>query len=476
MSNTIIAIDVGTSTIRVLIAKTTEENLFSQADEKKKNIAPFHIVGRGECPSVGLRNGVVTNIVGMSEAIKEALTKARAVAGSEVKDSVDGTDSINFNESYICVASVGGSNIYSINTDGETAVTGNIDEKQNKQKKITENKDNRREKEITEFDVRQAIQNAMAYPLLTEDKQILHTIPQNYIVNGDETNLIHSKPINVLGTKLKVNVHLFIVTKTLIRNIKEAVARANLELNSVVLKTYAAASVAMTDEEKEIGSILIDLGADTTDALVIDKDYTVCSCSIPLGQKSVTRDIALVQHMPEKEAEEIKIQSGCCWESFVDTPEDNLSVLIPGIGGKLPREISKLDLCKIIRPRIEEILFQVKNSLAEHMGKRHLGGNIVLVGGGANVLGITSLVSYVFNTDSVKIGNPPSSYISSDEKKDYYKPEYAVAAGLLKIAYDRIDRSKQILQQPVEKVHKTETSKNNVSILDKIKSVIDNLF
>jgi cell division protein FtsA len=203
-----------------------------------------------------------------------------------------------------------------------------------------------------------------------------------------------------------------------------------------MLKTLAATQAVMTDEELDLGSILIDLGGGTTDVLVLYGGAPVCTHSIPLGGINVTKDIAVVKGISFKTAEEIKLSSGSCWENYIEESGDASGVVIPGVGGRAPESISRLELCRIIRPRMEEILTLVRQEISRlTAGIDTLSGNIVLTGGGALLPGVVALTQQIFDTEAVRIGCPQANLGSIFD--EYRTPEYATAAGLFLSAMDR---------------------------------------
>jgi cell division protein FtsA len=233
----------------------------------------------------------------------------------------------------------------------------------------------------------------------------------------------------MIGVRLEVNVYIITTAITAMQNIKSCIARAGYSLSTIMLKTLAATESTVTHEEKELGSIVIDLGGGTTDVIVLYEGAPICTASIPIGGIFITNDIAVVKGISWDAAERIKIKSGCCWQEMIEDYED---VLIPGIGGRAPDVITKIELCQIIQMRMEEILRMVRKEIVNKTSVDELSGNIVLTGGGAALPGIVELVQHIFNTAAVRLGNP--MWLADDSQGECKTPEWATAIGLAKTA------------------------------------------
>ena len=377
MNNVIVGLDIGTCNVRAVIAELSEDG-------------SLNVTGVGSSPSTGLRKGVVLNIEATLKAIQSAIEAAELMSACEVTS---------------CYVAIGGSQIESFNSKGLVAVSN----------KGKENK------EIDQSDIDRVIDAARAI-MIPMDREILHVIPQSYIVDG-QGGL--KEPRAMIGVRLEVEVHIVTASVTATQNIVRCVNRAAYGVDGIMLKTLAAARSVMTQEERNLGSILIDLGGGTTDVLVLCDDAPVCSCSIPIGGQMVTNDISIVKGISAENAEKIKIDAGCCWEPLLDTYEE---VLLPGVGGRAPEIITRQELCQIIQPRVQEILEMTRDKLALLTKSKQLSGNIVLCGGGALMHGIADLTSYVFDTSAVRIGNAAKMGGLFDE---YHSPQFATATGIV---------------------------------------------
>lgn len=378
MSDVIVGLDLGTSTIRVVIGEFTEDN-------------KLQIIGLGSCPSQGLRNGVIVNIEAAMQDLKKAILEAELSSGEEVSS---------------CITAIGGAQIDSLDSRGSVAVA-------------THGNGTR---EITRNDVERVHEAATAV-VIPMDRKILHVVPQYYTIDGQPGI---KDPINNIGVRLEVAVHIITCSVTSMQNIQRCVTRAGYGVDGIMLKTLAAAHAVMTEEELELGSILIDLGGGTTDVLVVDKGAPICTASIPVGGILVTNDIAIGKGVSFETAEHIKTKSGCCWEPVL--ADVNESIIIPGVGGRAPASVPKTDICHILQPRMRELFMLVREQIVQRTTIRQLSGNIVLVGGGAQMMGIVELAQEVFNTEAVRIGIPSTLGSAVPE---YRTPEYATAAGLL---------------------------------------------
>ncbi|AEE16388.1 cell division protein FtsA [Treponema brennaborense] len=377
MSDIIVGLDIGTSFVRAVIGEFTENDT-------------IQIIGVGKSVSTGLRNGAVVNIEATMRALKEAIEAAEMVSGYEVMS---------------CVTGIGGLQIESLNSKGLVAVTGK----------------GKSSREITQADVTRVIEAAKAV-VIPMDRQILHVVPQSYIVDGQRGI---KNPKDMIGIRLEAEVHIITASVTAVQNIQRCVDRAGYKIDGVMLKTLAATQAVMTEEELELGSILIDLGGGTTDALVLVGGAPVCTVSVPVGSSFVTNDIAVVKGISFETAERIKLKSGCCWEPLIDSYEE---VIIPGVGGRAPEAISRVEICQIIQARMEELFEMVRSEIVKKSNLTQLSGNVVLVGGGALLPGVVELAQSVFKTTSVRIGIPGNL---GGIMEEYRTPEYATVAGLI---------------------------------------------
>jgi cell division protein FtsA len=335
-----------------------------------------------------MKKGVVVNIESTLRSIAQAVEAAEMMSGSEVSTLWTG---------------IGGDQIKGINSRGVVSVAGR-------------NKDLH---EISTEDVDRVLESARAI-VLPLDQKILEVIPQAYIV--DHQAGIRN-PIDMIGVRLEAEVHIITCPLTSAQNLVKCVNRAGYKVPGLILQSLASGRAVLTEEEKELGVAVIDLGGGTTDLIVYVEGSPYFTSTVPLGGAQVSGDISIVMSLPLETAEKVKREQACCWASLVDPAE---SVLVPGMGGRAPSPIPKVQIQRVVQPRMAEIFSQVKEELDRHDMTRHLSGGVVLTGGGANILGAAELAVSVFHLP-VRIGLP---LLPGGLEKEYRRPEFATAVGL----------------------------------------------
>lgn len=353
MSYPVMGLDIGTTKIGVLIGETDENN-------------KLKILGVGTSPSDGLRKGVVVNIDKTVKSIQKAIEEAQLMAGVDVR------------EVYVGIA---GDHIRSINSRGVIAVY-------------------RTDNEITREDVARVIEaaRAVAIPM---DREMLHVIPQEFIVD-DQAGI--KDPVGMSAVRLEADVHIVTGAITSAQNIYKSVEKAGLEVADIVLEPLASSYSTLEEDEKELGVVLIDMGGGTTDIAVFIDNSIRHTASIGLGGKNVTSDVAIGIRTPLERAEEIKKEHGTCLKNGITNSE---YIIVPGVGGREQREVSRSVLASIIEPRMREILTLVHRELKKHNLLDMLGAGVVLTGGGALMHGATELAEEIFQMP-VKLGVPRS--------------------------------------------------------------------
>ncbi len=420
MSDVIVGLDIGSNFIRTVIGEYTDTDT-------------FQIIGLGKVLSPGLRNGTIVNIESTMNAIKQSIEDAEMDSGCEV---------------HSCVPAIGGIQIKSWDSNGMVQVAGS--------KGITP-------REITEQDMADAIEVARSLPL-PPDRQILHVVPRYYSVDKQEQV---KDPKDMLGVKLEVETHVITASCTSVKNVQNCIGRAGYKAEGMMLKTLAATKAVMTKDELELGSILIDMGSGTTDVLVLLGGAPICSLSIPVGSSFITNDIVYVKGIAFDTAENTKIKYGCCWEPLLDEDEE---VVIPGIGGRGPESISRRELCQIIQARVEEIFNMVRVEIVRQTKLTQLSGNVVLTGGGAQLMGIVELAQKVFKTTAVRIGTPGNF---GGKTEVYRTPEYATVIGLLLGSNEsrrRIDTKRN------KQYNRSEDTKSKSSFLSQLGNIFKEFF
>ncbi len=414
----IVGLDIGTNEIRVAIG---------EIDPDTGNL---QIAGTASKKSAGLRNGVIVNIEDAKNAIKEAIDAAEQNAGTTVES---------------VITAIGGSQIESQNSRGTVPVSSA----------------NKSIKEISRSDVERVIECATAIKV-PDDREKLHVIPQNYIVDG--VGGIQD-PIHRMGTRLEAEVHIVTASKTIIQNIRTCISRADYILDGVMLKTLAQTQSVCHQDEMELGSIIIDLGAGTTDVLLLLHGAPIGTFSIPVGGNLVTNDISVVAGISINEAEKIKVNNGCCWIENI-TSENDIDVLIPGVGGRPPTAMKKSYLTQIIQARMEQIFTLVRASLVKNTNNsiKELSGNIILTGGGAMMNGVVELAQKVFHTTAVRLGVPENL---GGIEENYRRPDYATVIGLV-LANKSLAQGKDNHRKTKSRTSKKEKQSGGESVLKKI--------
>ncbi len=347
----ITGLDVGTTKICAIIAEITPE-------EK------VDIIGIGLSPSHGLRKGIVVDIDQTSNAIKDAVEKAERMAG------------INVSSAYVGIA---GSHISSINSHGVVAVTGE-------------------EKEIKTSDVKRVMDAAKIIPLSAEE-EIIHVLAREFIVDGCPGI---KDPLGMSGVRLEVETHIITGSSTSIQNLVKSVLRAGLDVDDIVLEPLASSESVLTEDEKELGAVLIDIGGGTTDLIVFHEGSITYTSVLPVGGNHVSNDIAVGLRTPVTEAEKIKIRAGSALVSRADKDE---FIDVVNASGKKKSQVPRKLLCEVIEPRMQEIFSLVKRELDQVGSKDLTPAGIVLTGGASLLDGTDDLAAQVIEL-SVRSGEP----------------------------------------------------------------------
>lgn len=379
MSSVVAGLDIGTCFVRAVIGIIHDDNSVELVDVAKK-------------PSSGLlRNGTIVNIEAATKAITDVIDEAEQNSGLEAESVVVG---------------IGGVQIESINSKGVVAISSY----------------GKKERAVTQEDVARVIEcaNSIHFP---SDRKLIHLIPQTYYVDKSD---VGKNPVGNIACKLEVDVNIITASSTQISNITRCIEQTSYTLDEVVLKTLACTDAVMLEDERKLGSVLIDIGGGTTDAVVIVNDAPICTCSVRVGGNAVTNDISIIKGVPTSIAEKIKLEGGCCWLPMVEQHDEE--VIIPGFGSRGSELTSKLELARIIEPRMKEILEMVRNEIKQKLSGVQFSGSIILTGGGAEIPGCLELTEAVFGTSSVRLGIPQG--LGGMEDK-YRFPEWATSVGLV---------------------------------------------
>ncbi len=396
-NNIIAAIDIGTTKIVAVIGKRNENGR-------------FEILGYGRTTSKGVKRGVVLNIEETVNSIKIAVENAEENANIK-------TSSV-----YVGIA---GQHIKSIRNRGYI------------------NRDSY-DDEITKEDVLALINDMHKIPIEVGE-EIIHVIPQSYIVDN-ETGI--KNPVGMSGKRLEANFHIVIGNVGAVNNIKKCVKRVGLEINKLILEPLASSDAVLTDDEKEVGVALVDIGGGTTDIAVYYDGIIHHTAVIPFGGNIVTNDIKTGCSILDRQAESLKIQFG---SALADSAQENKVVTIPGISGRPPKEISFKSLAHIIQSRMEEIIDEIYFEIESSGISDKLGAGIVLTGGGALLRNLPQLVSWKTGQD-VRIGYP-NEYLSSDVIDEINQPMYSTSIGLILKGYEDMKKRSQEEDQTKECEH-----------------------
>lgn len=345
----IVALDIGTTKVCTLIAQKSAKNL--------------EILGVGSHPSHGLKKGSVVNIEKTVESIRGSIEEAKLMAGIEELESA--------------TVGIAGNHIYCFNSSGVVPV---------------------KNKEINQADVDRVIDAAKAV-LIPSDREILHVIPQEFKV--DNTVGIKN-PIGMCGSRLEVNVHIVTGKTPLIHNLIKCVEQAGLRANEVILQPIASSKSVLTNEEKDLGVVLIDIGGGTTDIAVWKEGSLLHSQIIPLGGNHFTNDLAVALKIPHNEAEKIKLTSGTVLKGAQQT---ETFITVQGLSGTRPREVAVGFVAEVLSARAEELFQVVKEVILEKNLQDEITGGFVLTGGGAMIKNLPELAEY-FLEKPVKMGYP----------------------------------------------------------------------
>jgi cell division protein FtsA len=352
------------------------------------------IVGIGEAEARGLRKGVIVNPENAVEAIKHAVEAAERMSGLEAEE---------------VTINLAGSHIMGFNGQAIVAVSG-------------------RDREITPDDVRRAIDSACAIQL-PAGREIVDRLPQEFIVD-DQDGI--NDPVGMIGARLAVKVHIVTSPVTARQNAINAVNRAGLVVSDMVLEQLAAAEASLTEEDKEFGSALVDIGAETTGLVIYQRGAVQHTAVFALGGSHFTNDIAFGLRTPIPEAEKIKRSVGFASSTDLSEMERGELVEVPSVGGRGPRQLSRQILCDILQPRAEEVLMHVADEIRESGWDRQLSSGVVLTGGGSLLGGMVEVAEQVFDAP-VRLGYPERDRFGG-LVEDIQTPAWTAAAGLSLVA------------------------------------------
>jgi cell division protein FtsA len=373
----IVGLDIGTTKICAIVGQVTETGI--------------DIIGLGTRPSTGLRKGAVINIDSTVEGIQRAIEEAELMAGCEITSA------------YIGVA---GNHVRSFNSSGVVSI---------------------KNREIDKDDLERVIDAAKAIAI-PADRQVIHLIPQDFIIDGQDGI---KEPIGMNGVRLEGKIHIVTANSSSTQNLIKCSNRAGLNVNELVLEPIASSEAVLSDDEKELGVALVDIGGGTSDICIFVGGALVHTGVINIGGNHITNDIAVGLRTPQVEAEKLKIRHGCAMKELL-APEETIEV--PGVGGRQPRIVARQLLAEIIGPRVEEMFHLIRAEIEKTGYTNLVGSGVVLTGGCSMLEGMPELAELIFEMP-VKRGYPSGMGGMRDIVNN---PKYATGVGLLKYAANKM--------------------------------------
>jgi len=369
----VVGLDIGTNKIMAVVAEVGAGG-------------ELRLAGLGVAPSHGLKRGVVVNIDATVQSIQQALKEAELMADCRIARVYTG---------------ITGSHIRGINSSGMVAI---------------------KDREVTPADVARVIETARAINIST-DQRLLLVEPQEFVIDGQEVR----EPIGMSGIRLEAKVHIVTGAQSAAENIVKCVRRCGLEVDQLMLNPLASSQSILTEDEKELGVALVDIGAGTTDVAIFSGGAIRHTAVIPIAGDLITSDIAMALRTPTKDAEDIKVESGVA-KQLLASPDQQVEV--PGLGDRVPRQLSRQALAGVIEPRVEEIFVLVQQVIRDSGYEELLSSGIVLTGGSAVMPGMVDLGEDIF-LKPVRTGLPAYRGALADM---IAQPRAATVMGLLEEA------------------------------------------
>ena len=377
-SNYIVALDIGTSKVVCLIGSISDSH-------------SIEIVAMGSYPSSGLKKGVVVNIDATTDAIQKSIEQAKNSFEGKIKNVFVG---------------IAGNHIKSLNSHGIVGI---------------------KDKEVTQLDIEKVIDAAQAVAI-PSDQRVLHVLPQEFVI--DDQDAIR-EPLGMSGVRLESHVHLVTCANNAIQNIEKCVKRCGIGIDGFVLEQLASSYSILSNDEKELGVCIVDIGGGTTDIAIFNNGSICFTGVIPIAGDQVTSDIAVALRTPTPQAEELKQKFGCAVSEFTKEAD---SIEVAGVGGRPPRELSRKVLSEIIEPRYVELFELVLAEIQRNGFENKIPAGIVLTGGTSRMEGVAELAESIFKT-TVRIGIPNNFKGMETILKN---PIYATSLGLLNYGFDKI--------------------------------------
>lgn len=383
----IVALDIGTSKVVTVVAEVQSEGR-------------FEVLGLGQHESLGMRKGAVVNIEATVSSIQRALEEAELMADCRIGD---------------VYTAITGSHVASLNSSGMVAV---------------------KDKEVTASDVAKVVEIAQAIHI-PQDQQVLHVLEQEFFVDAQEGI---KEPVGMCGFRLEVRAHIVTAAASAVQNIERCVRRCGLEAQEMMLAPLASSLSCLTEDEKELGVVLVDIGGGTTDIAIYTGGAIRHTHVIPIAGDQVTSDLAAMLRTPVPDAEEIKLRYGLAREANVSSEE---LIEVPGLGDRPNRQVKRHTLGSVIEPRLEELFQIVQDSVRESGYENLLASGVVLTGGTALLPGIVGLAEDIFEKP-VRVATPIYQGSLADMMRN---PRFSTAMGLLVQARQQHGRGRKTAQQ-----------------------------
>lgn len=377
--NLVVGLDIGTSKVVAIVGQRTPEG-------------KLEIIGLGSHPSRGLKKGVVINIDSTVQSIRRAVEEAELMAGCEIHSV------------YVGIA---GSHVHSMNSDGIVAI---------------------RDREVGEADLERVIDAARAVPI-PADQKIIHILPQEYAIDNQEGI---REPMGMSGVRLEAKVHLVTCAVNAVQNIEKCVRLCGLEVEDIILEQLASSYSVLTEDEKELGVCIVDIGGGTTDIAIFAEGAIRHTAVIPIAGDQVTNDIAMALRTPTVHAENIKIKYACALTQLAG-PDEMLKV--PSVGDREPRDLSRQALAEVVEPRYDELFTLIQAELRRSGFEELIPAGIVLTGGTSKMEGAVELAEEIFHAP-VRLASP-QFVVGLDDVVN--NPIHATGVGLLHYALARTE-------------------------------------
>lgn len=378
--NLIVGLDIGTSKIVAIVAELQPEGTLK-------------VIGLGQHISRGLKKGVVVNIESTMQSIQRALEEAELMADCKINNVYTG---------------IAGSHIKSVNSHGMVKI---------------------KDGEVSQMDVDRVVETARAIAL-PADQQILHILTQEFIVDGQEDV---REPLGMSGMRLEVKVHIVTGAVAAAQNIVKCIKRCGIEVSDLILQPLASSLAVLTEDEKELGVCLVDIGGGTTDIAVFKQGAIRHTAVVPIAGDQMTNDVAVAFRTPTQSAEEIKIKHGCALRQLADPRE---VVEVPGVDGRDPRQLSAQTLAEVLESRVVELYELVLNELRRSGMEEMIASGIVITGGSAMMRGMVELGEEIFHMP-VRLGMP--RYVGGLSEV-VSNPRYATGVGLVLMGKQQLER------------------------------------